>query len=106
MHHERLNGQGYPLGLKGDALSLPMRIMAVADVFTALTENRPYRKGMNVLAAIMQLWRMAKANELDRNIIGLVAKNALRLNDVRIRAQRDAAARFVAMRRSCLWSCG
>jgi len=106
MHHERLNGQGYPLGLKGDALSLPMRIMAVADVFTALTENRPYRKGMNVLAAIMELWRMAKANELDRNIIALVAKNALRLNEVRIRAQRDATARFVAMRRSFLWSCG
>lgn len=106
MHHERLNGQGYPFGLKGARLTLPMRVMAVADVFTALTENRPYRNGMNVLAAMPHLWRMAKNNELDRNIIALVAKNALRLNEVRIRAQRDAAARFVAMRKSCMWACG
>ena len=45
-HHERLDGKGYPLGLKGEEIPLPSRIMAIADVFTALTEDRPYRKGM------------------------------------------------------------
>ena len=45
-HHERLDGKGYPLGLKGEEIPFPSRIMAIADVFTALTEDRPYRKGM------------------------------------------------------------
>jgi PAS domain S-box-containing protein len=42
-HHERLDGSGYPLGLKGDEISLPGRILAVADVCDAMTSHRPYR---------------------------------------------------------------
>jgi HD-GYP domain-containing protein (c-di-GMP phosphodiesterase class II) len=42
-HHERIDGTGYPRGLGGDALDLPMRVLAVADVFEALTADRPYR---------------------------------------------------------------
>jgi HD-GYP domain-containing protein (c-di-GMP phosphodiesterase class II) len=45
-HHERLDGRGYALGLRADQLSLPARILAVADVADALAANRPYRKGM------------------------------------------------------------
>lgn len=45
-HHEKLTGNGYPYHLKGEELSYGSRIMAVADIFTALTEDRPYRKGM------------------------------------------------------------
>ncbi len=43
-HHERYNGTGYPNGLKGKAISLAARIVSVADVFTALTQNRSYRE--------------------------------------------------------------
>ena len=46
-HHERLDGSGYPFQISGDQLSLPARIVAVADVFTAITEDRPYRVGMD-----------------------------------------------------------
>lgn len=42
-HHERLDGSGYPQGLKGDEISLGARILAVADTFDALTSDRPYR---------------------------------------------------------------
>jgi HD-GYP domain-containing protein (c-di-GMP phosphodiesterase class II) len=42
-HHERIDGTGYPRGLAGDALDLPMRVLAVADVYEALTADRPYR---------------------------------------------------------------
>ena len=42
-HHERLDGSGYPRGLAGDALTMPMRVLAVADVYEALTADRPYR---------------------------------------------------------------
>jgi HD-GYP domain-containing protein (c-di-GMP phosphodiesterase class II) len=43
-HHERLDGKGYPRGLKGDDISLFGRIVAVADVFDAMTSKRPYRE--------------------------------------------------------------
>ena len=42
-HHERLNGTGYPRGLKGDQISLEGRILAVADTVEAMASNRPYR---------------------------------------------------------------
>jgi HD-GYP domain-containing protein (c-di-GMP phosphodiesterase class II) len=47
-HHERLDGTGYPLGLKGEQISLLGRIVAVADVFDAMTSDRPYRSAMPV----------------------------------------------------------
>ncbi|GGY07733.1 HD-GYP domain-containing protein [Paludibacterium paludis] len=43
-HHEKFDGTGYPLGLKGEAIPLEARIVAVADVFDALTSERPYKK--------------------------------------------------------------
>lgn len=43
-HHERWDGSGYPDGLKGDAIPLPARIVALADVFDALTSERPYKR--------------------------------------------------------------
>ncbi len=45
-HHERYDGQGYPDGLRGEAIPRDARILAVADSFDAMTSNRPYRKGM------------------------------------------------------------
>ena len=45
-HHEKLDGSGYPLHLEKDHLTLADRIISIADIFTALTEDRPYRKGM------------------------------------------------------------
>ena len=46
-HHERLDGHGYPHGLGADELNLPMRVLAVADVYEAVTSERPYRKAMS-----------------------------------------------------------
>ena len=47
-HHEKIDGTGYPRGLHGDQISLMGRIVAVADVFDAITSDRPYRPGMSV----------------------------------------------------------
>jgi len=58
-HHERLDGSGYPDGLAGDAIPLDARIMAVADVFDALTSARPYRAAMPVADALAVLEREA-----------------------------------------------
>jgi putative two-component system response regulator len=46
-HHERFDGKGYPRGFEGDAIPLCGRIMAVADVYDALVDNRVYRRGMS-----------------------------------------------------------
>jgi putative nucleotidyltransferase with HDIG domain len=46
-HHEWVNGQGYPKGLKGDDISISARILAVADVYDAMSSDRPYRKGLD-----------------------------------------------------------
>jgi hypothetical protein len=51
-HHERLDGSGYPEGLSGDEIPLIARIIAVADVFDALTSDRPYRSAFNEAQAI------------------------------------------------------
>lgn len=51
-HHERLDGKGYPLGLAGPQLALESRILAVADVFDALTADRPYRAAMAISEAL------------------------------------------------------
>jgi putative nucleotidyltransferase with HDIG domain len=67
-HHEKLDGSGYPDGLKGSQLSLEARIVAVADVYQALTEGRPYRKGLSHSAAMKVLCRLA-GQKLDPHCI-------------------------------------
>ncbi len=51
-HHERLDGKGYPKGLKADQITLESRILTVADVFDALTADRPYRKALSIAQAL------------------------------------------------------
>lgn len=58
-HHERLDGKGYPRGLTGDAINLETRIVSTADVFDALTADRPYRAAMTVRHALDILWEGA-----------------------------------------------
>src|SRR5881394_959650 len=52
LHHEALNGRGYPYGLKGDEIPLLPRVIAVADTFDALTTNRPYQQAHDPYEAI------------------------------------------------------
>jgi PAS domain S-box-containing protein len=54
-HHERLDGSGYPLGLKGDAILLEARILSVADVVESMSSHRPYRPGWGVDAALDEI---------------------------------------------------
>ncbi len=65
-HHEKINGSGYPLGLEGDQIPLQSRILALADIFEALTaKDRPYKKGKTLSEAIAIMEVMAKNNEID-----------------------------------------
>ena len=57
MHHEMVNGMGYPQGLKGDEIPLQAKIVSVADTFDAMTIDRPYQKGMELQPALERLRR-------------------------------------------------
>jgi hypothetical protein len=77
-HHEKLNAGGYPRGLRSDELPLQARIMAVADVFEALTaSDRPYRKPMPLSQALKIIGFMVKDGELDGRIVDLLVKSGL-----------------------------
>ncbi|MCE5193837.1 MAG: HD-GYP domain-containing protein, partial [Nitrospiraceae bacterium] len=85
-HHERIDGKGYPFHYKGDVLSLGSRIMCVADVFTALAEERPYRKGMSK-EELMSIMSRMSGTALDSEIVSLLVKNFDMVNLARIEGQ-------------------
>lgn len=67
-HHERLDGRGYPMGLSGEEIPYEARVLAVADVFEALTSNRPYRAALSDEQAMKEL-RRAAGSELDSTVV-------------------------------------
>jgi putative nucleotidyltransferase with HDIG domain len=69
-HHERVDGSGYPDGLSGEAIPLGARIVAVADVYDALTSDRPYRQAMPRGEALTYLRAQAGVS-LDAEIVGM-----------------------------------
>jgi PAS domain S-box-containing protein len=73
-HHERWNGSGYPRGLSGDQIPLPARIFAVADVFDALTSNRPYRAAWSREKAIDYI-RERAGTEFDPRVVETFLRN-------------------------------
>jgi putative nucleotidyltransferase with HDIG domain len=75
-HHERLDGTGYPFRIRGDQLNTGSRIMAVSDVFQALTEDRPYRAAFSISKALNIIDQMQQERKLDGEIIS-VLKNAI-----------------------------
>jgi HD-GYP domain-containing protein (c-di-GMP phosphodiesterase class II) len=77
-HHEKIDGTGYPLGLKGDQLSLQSRIIAIADVFEALTaKDRPYKKGKGLAEALKIMESMAKDKHIDTDLYELFIKEKI-----------------------------
>ncbi len=98
-HHERLDGNGYPFHLKGEDIPLGSRIMAVADVFTALTEPRPYRDGMERSKVKGILRKMADSGALSPEVVAVAEKNGGELSAGCLTAQKKAAEEFAAFYR-------
>ncbi len=67
-HHEKWDGTGYPQGLKGEAIPLPARIMAVADVYDALTSERPYKRAMSSQEALDLMREKMRGHHLQAEI--------------------------------------
>jgi len=73
-HHEAVNGGGYPKGMKGDEIPLEARIVAVADVFDALTSKRPYKEAWSNALALATLEELA-GESLDRDCVEALIEN-------------------------------
>ncbi len=75
-HHERLDGSGYPFRHRGDDLTLPSRILAVADMFTAMCEDRPYRPATSLSDALAALTESAEAGRQDAAVVATLREDA------------------------------
>lgn len=85
-HHERLDSKGYPFKYTGANLTLGSRIIAVADIFTALAEDRPYRKAMPREKLFEILYKMTDS-AVDSHVVDVLNKNYDEINSARITAQ-------------------
>lgn len=97
-HHEKLNGRGYPFRLQAHDLSLGARIMAVADIFTAITEDRPYRNGMPKDQAISVLKKMVENGGISLSICSLLIDNYEIVDSVRRESAEQAVENYRSVR--------
>jgi HD-GYP domain-containing protein (c-di-GMP phosphodiesterase class II) len=74
-HHEGLTGKGYPFHRRGEEIPLPARLLAIADVFQALAQRRPYRGPLAAEEILGQLRRFVDSGKLDAHGVDLVASN-------------------------------
>lgn len=95
-HHERIDGKGYPFGLRGDDIPLGARVLAVADVFVALTEDRPYRSGMSPEEALTIVSSMSTQGALDRAVVEQLEEHFKYLNALRVRVQQLAQKTYAS----------
>jgi len=72
LHHEALDGSGYPFNLRADRLPLPARVVAVADVVQALAQDRPYRPPLTARKIVRQLRHLGRTGKLDPTLVELV----------------------------------
>ncbi len=79
-HHERMDGKGYPKGLTRDQMSIPARMMGIADIFEALTsKDRPYKKAKTLSETLAILGRMKMDHHIDPDIFDLFVREKIYL---------------------------
>lgn len=93
-HHEKLNGTGYPFHLTAEALDEGSRIMAVADIFSALTEVRPYRKGMDKEQVKRILTENVARGEICHGAVSLLMDHYDEVDAVRDERSRVVGRRY------------
>jgi HD-GYP domain-containing protein (c-di-GMP phosphodiesterase class II) len=93
-HHERMDGTGYPFHHEAADLPLGSRILAVADVYTALAEDRPYRRGLDQRESLKLLQIMAGEEKLDKEIVSTLLAHSGEVDTRRSAAQAPAEAEY------------
>jgi HD-GYP domain-containing protein (c-di-GMP phosphodiesterase class II) len=83
-HHERMDGKGYPKGLTREQMSIPARIMGIADIFEALTAgDRPYKKGKTLSESLFILGQMKLDNHIDPDLFDVFIRQEIYLEYAR-----------------------
>lgn len=89
-HHERMDGKGYPLGLTREQLSIPARMMGVADIFEALTaSDRPYKKGKTLTECLRILGFMKQDHHIDPDIFDVFIRRKVYLRYAEVFLPKD-----------------
>ncbi len=78
-HHERIDGKGYPQGLKGDEIPLQSRIICIVDAFDAMTAWRPYKKMMKEEDAARELIKCS-GTQFDAGLASIFVKQVLKID--------------------------
>lgn len=94
LHHERMDGKGYPFGIRGEELSLGSRIMAICDVYTALTEKRPYRNALSPVNAMNAINEMVDNKHLDGDVFNVFRLHLDEINQHKMKAQNRVVSEF------------
>ena len=77
-HHERMDGKGYPKGLTREQMSIPARMMGVADIFEALTsKDRPYKRAKSLSESLIILGRMKLDNHIDPDVFDIFVREKI-----------------------------
>jgi HD-GYP domain-containing protein (c-di-GMP phosphodiesterase class II) len=83
-HHERVDGKGYPRGLTREQMSLPARMIAIADVFEALTAgDRPYKRSKTVAESLAILGQMKLSGHVDPDLFDVFLREGVWLDYAR-----------------------
>jgi HD-GYP domain-containing protein (c-di-GMP phosphodiesterase class II) len=93
-HHERLNGGGYPFCVNHADISLEARILTIADIFTALTEDRPYREGLDQVSVLDIINKLVIEFELDGKVFKVLKASYHDVNRGRVAAQSGALREY------------
>ena len=93
-HHEKLNGKGYPFHLDRENLDQGSRIMAVADIFSAITEDRPYRAGMPREQVIRILRENVERDAIDGELVELLIAHYDEVDAARVKLSHEAGSRY------------
>ena len=94
LHHERLNGDGYPYRYRDGEIPLGARIMAVADIYTAVSEDRPYRSGMNKEQVIRVLKKSVSSDAIDGRVVDVLLGNWDEIDRARVTIQSEALSEY------------
>lgn len=93
-HHEKLNGRGYPRHLSADDLDLGARIMAVADIFSAITEDRPYRKGMDRETAMKVMRENVEFGAISGELVTMLHDHYEEIDEARAAMSKEEGKRY------------
>lgn len=96
-HHETIDGGGYPYGLTNTSLSMESKLMTVADIFTALTENRPYRDESSNEEVRRLFEKLVTSGKVDDAIAATVTLHCEALHKINRLAQKEVVNEFMAM---------